>query len=251
MIREALAAADDPNARRVAGAAGAGGGRGARHRVAAAGDRVGAASLAAHRRQLHDPVRRGRRSAHRPRLPARRLRGRPARVQGGQQLRADLGAEQLAVESPGRSRHPRASTAACSATSARSASCWAAPRSASSCPRWPGTSPSRSPTGRASCPASSSARSRVTIGAGFLGGLVGGILAGLVALLDQPLEAADRRPGTQPVVDHPAAWPRLISSGLMVDGARPAAGEGPHGAGQLAEQPDRHRRRSCSASCSA
>ena len=85
MIREALAAADDPNARRVAGAAGGGA-----DAAAAAGGRpgvgIGAPPLAAHRRQLHDPVRRGRRPADRARLPARRLRDRPARVQGGQQL---------------------------------------------------------------------------------------------------------------------------------------------------------------------
>ena len=74
MVAEALAAADDPAAARVEGTAGA----------PAARRRTGRRSRLGHphpadpadRRELHDPVRRRRRSADRARIPVRRLRDR-------------------------------------------------------------------------------------------------------------------------------------------------------------------------------
>ena len=82
MVQEALAAATDPHAHRVPhfGAEEA-----AEQAVRGrASEHIGheAEEGAAHRRQLHDPVRRRRRSADRPRLPARRLRHRTGH-QGG------------------------------------------------------------------------------------------------------------------------------------------------------------------------
>ena len=75
MVAEALAAADNPNAARVEG--------GRRRRLPRSRRAVGQRGLGhpdppdpAHRRQLHDPVRRRGRPADRARLPVRRLRDR-------------------------------------------------------------------------------------------------------------------------------------------------------------------------------
>ena len=75
MVAEALAAGDDPNAARVEGV---GGGTVVVQPVGIRRSRLGHPHPAdpADRRQLHDPVRRRGRSAHRARLPARRVRHR-------------------------------------------------------------------------------------------------------------------------------------------------------------------------------
>ena len=66
MIAEAIRASKDPHAARVQGGAAVEG----EHEPAERALRLVAQALAAHRRQLHDPVRRRRRAADRPRLPA-------------------------------------------------------------------------------------------------------------------------------------------------------------------------------------
>ena len=114
------------------------------------------------RRLLHDPVRRRRRPADRPGVPARRLRDRPEHRDGAG-VAADRG--RLHALQPPRRRllrprpTPSCRTAASSPTSARSSSPWAELLSGSSSPRSPATSPTPSPTARASRPASSWARS--------------------------------------------------------------------------------------------
>ena len=119
-----------------------------------------------------------------------------------------------------------------------SSPCSARPRSASWSRPWPATSPTPSPTGPASCPASSSVRCPVTVGAGFLGGLVGGIIAGFAAQVDQPLEAARRRPRTAAGRDHPAAGHADLQRhhGRC---PRPTAGRRAHRPGQLPQRPHR------------
>ena len=99
---------------------------------------------------LHDPVRRSRRSADRPGLPLRWLRDR-------QSLRRDRDHNTLFnLPDPGGSTLvTHCSTAASSPTSARSSSSWEVRHSASWCPPSPATSPTRSPTARASPPGSS------------------------------------------------------------------------------------------------
>ncbi len=101
MIAEAIRASDDPNAPRVQGGARR---RGRVHRQERA-LRAGAQALAAHRRQLHDPVRRGRRAAHRARLPARRVRHRAGpRGRRPEQRRLDAARTHAAEPAAGRPR---------------------------------------------------------------------------------------------------------------------------------------------------
>ncbi len=152
MIAEALRYADDPAAPRVEGS-GADGGERRRATTRVLG-RHGP-PRADDRRVLHDPVRRGRRPADRPRLPARRLRDRRA-------LRRDRAVRHRGQQRdlrPARPPAPRprpraASARACWPTSAPCSSSSARRRSASSSRPSPATSPTRSPTAPASRPAS-------------------------------------------------------------------------------------------------
>ena len=92
---------------------------------------------------------------------------------------------------------------------------------ASSSRRWPATSPTRSPTGRASRPASCGRPGREPVtcsssptGAGFLGGIVGGLLAGVVAHWIAGWKVPTWARGLMPVAGHPAVA-SLIAGLLM------------------------------------
>ena len=78
----------------------------------------------------------------------------------------------------------------------------------------------------------------VTVGAGFLGGLIGGILAGLVALWISRWKLPDRRARAAAGRDHPAAGHADLQR-HHGHGARPPAGRGPDRARRLAQRPER------------
>ena len=216
MIREALAAADDPNGRRVAGTAG--GGRRGRDRAAAA--RGTGAEI---RRWLLTGV-----SYMIPFVAAggllialgfllRRLPDRqPQPGRRGPELRAELGAQQLPLRPARRATRRGPQRRLPRLPRRRAAPCSARPPSASSSRRWPATSPTRSPTGPGIAPGFVVGAGRPsTVGAGFLGGLVGGILAGFAALWISRWKLPAGVRGLQPVVIIPLLA-TLISSGLMV-----------------------------------
>ena len=240
MIREALAAADDPNARRVAGAVG---GRG---RPAAP---VGGGAehwhrdppLAAHRRQLHDPVRRGRRPAHRAGLPLRRLPDRHLANPDveGQSYAPGWVLNNSLFDLPVRTAS-RVSTAVSWATSGPICTVLGSGRpSPSSCRRWPATSPTPSPTGPASRPASSSVWSPCRGGRRLHRRPDRRHPRRPGRAVDQQLEAPDRRPRSAAGRHHPAARHAHLQ---RPHGARPRppAGRGGHRPDELAQRPERH-----------
>ena len=216
MIREALAAADDPNARRVAGTAVGGRRRRLGRRqapstgteirrwlltgvsymipfVAAGGLLIALGFLLAGYPIVTRPTRTSTARAMRSSWVLEQLPVRPAdqhRHRGTARRAARLPRRRLLRPRPGRLRLPR-----------------------------PGAGRlhrlrDRRPA-RASRPASSSARSPSTVGAGFLGGLIGGIIAGLAALWISRWKLPAGVRGLQPVVIIPLLA-TLISSGLMV-----------------------------------
>ena len=206
MIAEALRYADDPNAPRVEGDR-----RRRRRRPAAGG--AGESWGGRTRRVLMTGV-----SYMIPFVAAGGLLIALSFLLGGYEIvgpAGDIARQQLALQ-PARPRAPSASTTRCSTpasspTSARCSSSSARPRSCSSSRRWPATSPTRSPTDRASPPASSWAAWPPTLGSvgtaaatGFLGGIIGGVLAGVDRALDHQLEGADLGARPDAGAGHPA-----------------------------------------------
>ena len=152
------------------------------------------------RRLVHDPVRRGRRPADRPVVPARRLRDRRARSRTS----VTRTRSRTCPTRPTTASTTRCSTPASSPTSARSSSSSARPRSPSSSRRWPATSPTRSPTGPASRPASSwaawpptscsSGPRRPASSARIVGGVLAGVIAHWIAQRKVPTWARGLMP---------------------------------------------------------
>ena len=116
------------------------------------------ASDSAHRRELHDPVRRRRRPADRARIPVRGIRDR--QLPGRREPRCPMDSARSAhVIASNNSLSEPAAPAVCCNTSEQCCSASAGWRSCSWCPHSPATSRSRSPTGPASRPGSPQARS--------------------------------------------------------------------------------------------
>ena len=185
----------------------------------------------AHRRQLHDPVRRGRRSAHRARLPLRRLRHR-AHARWRHREQRGLHPPELRPAGTCRRRasvttsapSPSRSGGAASASSSRALAGYIAYAIADR----PGIAPGFVAGAVA-----------VFMNAGFIGGIVGGLLAGVAAWWIGSCRRAALAARPDAGRDHPAA---RVDHRLRPDapGARRPDRLAHDGAQRLAHRPVGH-----------